>query len=259
LLTAAVGIPLIIALVGWGPAWLFAVVIVVLVLATLREYFVMALPEFSKEQWIGTFFGLALTLWLVLPRNDRADLLFGVWLLMLFSAYLLLPGERDDKMSRLLWTILGTLYVGYLFPHWALLFSMPGGRAWVFFVLLVVLTGDSAGYLIGRRYGRRKLAPELSPGKTIEGALGYLGGSLLAGTAAKFFLPQIPMTEIIVLSAALSVLGQIGDLFESWLKRVFAVKDSGTLLPGHGGLLDRLDSLIFPGVFTTAYLKAFHA
>lgn len=115
------------------------------------------------------------------------------------------------------------------------------------------------GYFIGRRFGARKLAPEISPGKTVAGMWGYVVGAVIAGLLAAFALfESVHWIEISVLSVALSILGQVGDLFESWIKRVCGVKDSGNLLPGHGGLLDRLDSLIFPAVFTTAYLQAFH-
>jgi phosphatidate cytidylyltransferase len=119
--------------------------------------------------------------------------------------------------------------------------------------------GDAAAYFIGRRFGRRKLAPEISPGKTFEGVFGYLAGSLAGGClGALFLVTELGTIEVLMLSGMLSAAGQIGDLFESLIKRVFAVKDSGTLLPGHGGLLDRLDSLIFPAVFATTYLRVFH-
>jgi len=126
--------------------------------------------------------------------------------------------------------------------------------------LLVVMAGDSAAYFIGRRFGKRKLAPTLSPGKTVAGAWGYLLGAVIVGLAvAALVLREFSWVEILLLSSVLAVLGQAGDLFESWIKRLSAVKDSGSILPGHGGLLDRLDSLIFPAVFTTAYLRIFHS
>jgi phosphatidate cytidylyltransferase len=136
---------------------------------------------------------------------------------------------------------------------------MPHGRAWVFFVLLVIMLGDTMAYLVGIRFGTRKLAPEISPGKTLEGSLGYIAGSIAGGyLGAQFLIMERAAIEVLMLSFVLSILGQVGDLFESLIKRVFAAKDSGTILPGHGGLLDRFDSLIFPAVFTTTYLKAFH-
>ncbi|HEX2929318.1 MAG TPA: phosphatidate cytidylyltransferase, partial [Candidatus Binatia bacterium] len=122
------------------------------------------------------------------------------------------------------------------------------------------MVGDTAAYFVGRRLGSRKLAPQISPGKTVEGAWGYLAGALLAGlVSAKVLFGEVPWIEFLLLSLVLGILGQLGDLFESWIKRVFQTKDSGNFLPGHGGILDRLDSLIFPAVFTTTYLGVFHS
>jgi phosphatidate cytidylyltransferase len=108
--------------------------------------------------------------------------------------------------------------------------------------------------------GKRKLYPRISPGKTVVGSLGSLGASVLAGLLGVMFLTfDVHWAEVLMLSLILSFLGQLGDLFESWIKRVFSVKDAGRILPGHGGLLDRLDSLIFPAVFTTYYVRLLHS
>ncbi|MGH7825250.1 MAG: phosphatidate cytidylyltransferase [Candidatus Binatia bacterium] len=259
LATALVGIPLLIALVGWGHPWLFASVIVIVTFGALREFFLMAFPGRGWEQILGMIFGLGVSLWLLLPPIDLAASLMSVWLVLLFSIYLFRRGRWEERFSRLSSTLLGAFYIGYLFPHWVTLFRLPDGRDWVFFVLLVVMAGDSAAYIVGRRYGRKKLAPELSPGKTLEGALGYVAGSLIAGgLGGVYLLSQIAVVEAIVIAGVLGILGQLGDLFESFIKRVFAVKEAGTWLPGHGGFLDRVDSLIFPVVFTSAYVKVFH-
>jgi phosphatidate cytidylyltransferase len=259
LTTALVGIPLLVALIAWAQPWLFAAVIVAVTFIALREFFLMAFPERIPEQFVGIIFGLGLSLCLLLAPVGSRELLIGVWLILLFSILLFMPGRREEGLGRLSWTVLGAFYIGYLFPQWVTLFRLPAGRAWVFFVLLVVMAGDSVAYVIGRRYGRKKLAPELSPGKTVEGAFGYVAGSLIAGTGGgALLLAEMRLPELIMISGALSILGQLGDLFESFIKRAFAVKDSGRWLPGHGGLLDRVDSLIFPVVFTTAYLKVFH-
>jgi len=130
----------------------------------------------------------------------------------------------------------------------------------VFFVMLIIMSGDSAAYFVGRRFGKIKLAPEISPGKTVEGAVAYLSGGIRFGLiGAAYLFSNVSSVEALALSAALAILGQLGDLFESWIKRACAVKDSGDILPGHGGVLDRLDSLIFPAVFTTTYLGYFHS
>ncbi len=156
--------------------------------------------------------------------------------------------------------LLGGIYIGYLVPFIILLFERADGRAWVGWLLFVIMAGDSSGYFVGRRIGKKKLAPALSPGKTVEGAWGYLAGTIVIGLGGgALLLSHMAWREILLLSLSVGVLGQLGDLFESSVKRAFAVKDSGSLLPGHGGLLDRLDSLIFPAVFTTTYLRIFQS
>ena len=230
----------------------------IVMVAAMREFFAMAFPHRRQDQCMGILFGLAVSAAVFLDEP-----LVSVWLGMLFligfSVYLFTAGELAERLHRLAFTLLGAIYAGFLFPHWALLFRQPEGRAWTFWLLSVVMAGDTVAYFVGRKYGFQKLAPQISPGKTVAGAWGYLAGALIAGIAAAYFLfEQFGLIEMVILSLIAGVLGQLGDLFESWIKRVFAVKDSGTLLPGHGGVLDRVDSLIFPAVFTSAYLRVFH-
>jgi len=259
LATAAVGVPLLIGLVGWAPTWMFTTVFLLLTGAALREYFQIVFPGRFWDQCVGVLFGLALAA--ALLASDKLDfrVALGVILLVGFATGLFFRSGLEARLQRLLWTLLGGFYVGFLVPHWVLLFRQPNGRSWVVFVMLTIMAGDSAAYFAGRRFGRTKLAPEISPGKTVEGALAYLIASILIGLSmAGYLFGDVARVEAAMLSVALAILGQIGDLFESWIKRVCSVKDSGTLLPGHGGVLDRLDSLIFPAVFTTAYLRYFH-
>ena len=259
LLTAALGIPLLILLIGWGRPWHFTVVIILVTAGALYEYFLMVFPDNLKGRLFGVCCGIWVSLWSVVDGFDQIELGLSMLVVFLFSVYQFGREELRARFIRLSWTLLGSLYVGYLLPHWILLFGGPNGREWVFFVLLVIMTGDTAGYVVGSSVGRRKLAPEISPGKTVEGAIGFLIGSMLAGMlGVKIFLLKLSLAEAILLSGSLGLLGQLGDLFESWIKRVFAKKDSGALLPGHGGLLDRLDSLIFPAVFAAHYVRLFH-
>lgn len=256
-MTACVAIPLLILIVGWGDAWLFVGFFSLVTVVALHEFFSMAFPGRRGAQVTGIFFGIGL--FLSVFEFQLGEVGLSLWLLCYFLIHLFMDGELKERLTRLAWTLLGGFYLGYLLPHWILLFRLPQGRSWVAFVLLVVMVGDSVAYWVGRKFGTRKLAPKISPGKTLEGSLGYIIGSLAAGlVAGKWLLPEWPAGEIVAISATASVLGQLGDLFESWIKRAFGVKDSGRLLPGHGGVLDRLDSLIFPAVFTSAYLRIFH-
>jgi phosphatidate cytidylyltransferase len=132
-------------------------------------------------------------------------------------------------------------------PHFVWLHRLPEGPEWVTFVIAVGMAGDTAGYFVGRSLGRHKLIPRVSPGKTVEGAVGVILGSLLAATVAKpLFFPGDDWRTILTLAAVMGVLGQVGDLSESVMKRAFGAKESGWIFPGHGGVLDRIDSLLFP-------------
>lgn len=258
-ITASVGIPLLILIIGWGRAWHFSLLVFLVAAVGLWEYFFIVFRDRPKERTLGIVLGGLLALGMVIPGHAEPGLWLGIVILLAFSTYLFSGGELEKRYQYLSWTLLGVLYIGYLAPHLVLLYQSHDGRAWVFFLLLVIMTGDTAGYFAGSSLGRRKLSPEISPGKTVEGAVASLAASALAGIlGGKFLLPTIPWMEALLLSVVLSILGQAGDLFESWIKRVFSVKDSGSLLPGHGGLLDRMDSLIFPVVFTTYYLRLLH-
>jgi phosphatidate cytidylyltransferase len=148
----------------------------------------------------------------------------------------------------------GVLYVGLLLPHFIWLHRLDGGPGWVAFVIAVGMAGDTGGYFIGHAFGRRRLIPRVSPGKTVEGAVGVLLGSALGAVFANLlFLRARPWSEIIALAIFLGVIGQLGDLSESVMKRSFGAKESGWIFPGHGGVLDRIDSLLFPVSFVYYY------
>ncbi len=257
-MTALVGIPLLILLVGWGSIWLFSLVMFVLTGVALCEYFLIAFPGSRTRQAIGVSFGLLVSLSVLADDPSKSGFWLAGILVVVFVICLFCDGRLEDRLVGLGWTLLGIFYVGYLIPHASVVFQLPDGRNWLFFILLVIMIGDTAAYYVGSYFGKRKLAPQISPGKTVEGALASVGGSVLAGIASgTFLLPAVSGPEIFLLSFVLSVLGQTGDLFESWIKRVFSVKDSGRWVPGHGGLLDRLDSLVFPVVFTSYVVRLY--
>jgi phosphatidate cytidylyltransferase len=153
----------------------------------------------------------------------------------------------DGSALRPVFTqVLGIVYVVLPLAMLTLLRGAANGAFWILLTLAVVFVGDTSAYHVGSRFGRHKLCPSVSPGKTVEGAAGGLMGNLAAGSLVKLlFLPALPWAGSLIFFAAAGIAGQIGDLFESQLKRWGGVKDSGTLLPGHGGILDRIDALLF--------------
>lgn len=153
------------------------------------------------------------------------------------------------ELGRRLFSI---LYGGVLPCFFVLLWRLPDGMHWMLWTISVTALGDTAAYYVGTTWGRRKLMPMISPGKTVEGSLAGLAGNGAGGLLyALLFLPQAVSIEVLLLSLGVGLVGQVGDLSESMLKRAAQVKDSGNILPGHGGILDRLDSLLFsaPVVF----------
>lgn len=254
--TAALALPALFWLVGWSPSWIFSLAVLIITLGALREFFEMVFPHDRRHQSLGIIFGVALSASVFLDAGPGWAALVFVGF---FAAYLFAGDESTERLRRLSLSVLGMIYGGFLLPQIVVIFRHPQGRAWTLWLLAVVMSGDTLAYFIGRRFGKRKLAPHISPGKTVEGAWAYMAGAVISGSASAVLLfSQWNWAEVVLLSLAVGILGQLGDLFESLVKRAFAVKDASTLLPGHGGLLDRLDSLIFPAVFTSTYLKVFH-
>ena len=161
-------------------------------------------------------------------------------------AWLLSGHQTGTRASALAATAGAALYAGGLLFHAPLLRSLDQGRGWVLFLLAVTFATDTCAYFVGRAVGRHHLAPSLSPSKTWEGAVGGVLGALAASMASVYALGlDVSVVWGLALGALLGVTGQLGDLAESRMKRLAGIKDSGWLLPGHGGLLDRLDSIVF--------------
>lgn len=219
----------------------------------LSEFYRMSLsPERYGERIAGAFVGSLLLLVATLGPASSLGVGLVVCSLGFASWYLFRFRHLDTVCRDLAFSLLGLLYLPSLLAQVASLFQLPDGRRWIFLVLLVVMAADSAAYFVGSKLGRRKLYPQISPNKSWEGSIGGVAGSLVGALLAKVsFFPGLSAMDVLFVGVLLSVSGQVGDLFESMLKRSFGVKDSGSAIPGHGGLLDRLDSLLF--AFPVAY------
>jgi phosphatidate cytidylyltransferase len=175
---------------------------------------------------------------------------------IIFALLMILVGQvgtggADEAAGGALLAVLGAAWVGMFFPYFALLRNRNNGIPLVVLVLLLAAASDTAAYFIGRLAGKVKLMPRVSPNKTVEGAIGGLAASLIAGMILRASLvPRLSLVEIGALGLAVGILAQAGDLANSAFKRVAGVKDSGWIFPGHGGLLDRACSLVFPAVLT---------
>ncbi len=266
-LTSLLLIPPVLYLIGWSPKWLFLLAVVAAVELGLREFFALCHAMGLKVfPWAGYVAGAALCVAPAEPWHVRFHpaTFFLVTLVLLIPTLAMRPSmDLKDYLAATSVTLFGILYIGLslscLIPirfasHLIGGYRWPGSE-WVqpvvgpepiLLLFLVIWAGDICAYLVGRSMGHVPFFARISPRKTWEGALAGLAGSLLAALAfAHWFWKINDLKTIILLAAWIAVVGQIGDLVESAIKRGANQKDSGTLLPGHGGFLDRIDSLLF--------------
>ena len=263
LLTAAVVAPLLILLLFWGPSWgFFALVLAAALLAAL-ELFRMTHPGDVVSQVIGIASTLAVTSLMYLFPNDPRVL---IALLMTLPALgvlvpLLRLGNIATASVRVMAGVAGPLYVGAALAALALLRRDAGdsGAGWVLLTLMFAWLADTGGYFFGRFLGKTKLYEAVSPKKTRAGFVGALVGAAVGALLAKLlFLKDLDLTTALPLAVLAGALGQLGDLAESVLKRSTGVKDSGDLIPGHGGILDRIDALLVVSPLVYLYLRLLH-
>ncbi len=235
-----------VAVVLHGRGWPFFVLTGAAVLLCAREYHRMFFPAARDRRSGVALTALAYAACALLPYTFAVP---AVFLCVLLAAFHVFPGTESpaDKARAAAALVLGVVYIGAFLAMYPRTRELPRGEHWVLFGLIVVTMGDTLAYFVGRAYGRRPLSP-LSPKKTVEGTLGGLAASIAFGsTYAALYLPEVPLWFTAPAAGGLGVVAQGGDLFESLLKRAAGVKDSGALLPGHGGMFDRADSVIAVG------------
>ena len=260
-LTALVLVPILIAIIGYAPPFCFLLLVCGASFLALEEYFSLATQsglEVFRISGHGSSVLLVASLY-GSGGNPWAALLALVTSCLVLFALGLRRGALSTVLPGVAATILGLLYIsltlGLLVVVQVSTTSLGPGKQWIFFLLLVVWFGDTSAYYVGSALGTHPLAPLISPKKTIEGAVGGLLGNVLAAFIGRqIFLPEARLHHLLAVSVVLGVVSQIGDLSESALKRGAGVKDSSHLLPGHGGMLDRIDGVLFASPVMFGYL-----
>ena len=258
--TAVVGLPVVGVFVFWQDSRGFTALCLLAVLLCLVEYTGLTMPgrplaERAGIVLLGCGFFLGLSL-----RPEMG--LTWVFASVMACGLLLLPRATDLPAA---WTRLASAGFGVFYDRFPLANTLTArthdgddrprmGSAWVALVIAVTFGNDTGAYFTGRTLGRHKLAPAISPAKTIEGAVGGLVAGLVVVFAARgLFMPELSLRDCVMIGVPAAIVGPAGDLVESLLKRAAGAKDSGRLLPGHGGILDRIDALLFVGAYVCLY------
>jgi phosphatidate cytidylyltransferase len=249
------------AVIGLVYAGIFGVYALVIILGGVALWEFNGLSEGMGSRapaWLlfplGAFFAFSGT---VLKGID-VTLVLALTLVGGLAAFLFVPGRRQG-LSRWAMGVAGALYVGMPFNFYLLLYtSKPNGLVWTLFTIFAVVLSDAAALLVGSRIGRHPFFSNISPNKTVEGAIAGVVGAVLVMLIGVSAVLGINPIHAIVLGILVGTSAEIGDLVESQMKRIADVKDSSHLIPGHGGVLDRIDSILFPPILVYFYVTVFH-
>jgi phosphatidate cytidylyltransferase len=243
-ITTIILLPVLLAAIWFGELWM---VLLLTFVGAAGSYEFYRLDQNGKLIPLY-YFGIATTIALIMipfffPGISMIHIL-GLSIIISLI-WLLFTNHKEQAFNRWSWTMAGLLYLGLMLSYWVKLRNIEYGRDYVFWLVSIIIVNDIAAYFVGRALGKHALAPKISPNKTWEGATGALIASILVSVAFHFsgILP-LPCWQLVWIGILLSVVSQMGDLIESLLKRNKSVKDSGNVLPGHGGILDRVDSYI---------------
>ena len=244
--TILVLVPLLYAVIRYSPPLAFSGVVVLAGGLALFEFYRLCFGARSHSWLIGIGLTGFAALILGTHRSDIIVPTLLATLVCIISVPLLSRSPLEQSLRDGAMTLFGVLYLGLTLGTLSMTRLLPLGEWLIFFLLLVTWASDTGAYLVGTLYGRHRLAPTISPKKTVEGLVGGLIAAIIAGYAARWwFLPDLSGLDCLILATLLTIAGLWGDLTESAMKRSVGMKDSGGILPGHGGMLDRLDSLLF--------------
>lgn len=262
--TGLLAAPVLGAIVYFGNEAVFSVLVVIAAVTACHEYNRTAFTDeygFERAQCLGAALLINIAAYYSSPdAGGPKPIAAAVTMsfLAMFSLFLCRCRQGAINIDPLRKTALSIFYPSLLAAHFILLRKLDNGVFLLFLVFIIAFAGDIAAFYTGRNFGKRKLLPNVSAGKTIEGSIGSVAGSVIAALVfCHFFLPDISAVNIVIMTLAANILGQVGDLCESTLKRSSGIKDSGAILPGHGGILDRIDSLLFICPFVYYYVSYF--
>jgi phosphatidate cytidylyltransferase len=251
IITTTILLPILLAAIWFGELWLVLLLTVVAAAGSYEFYRLDLNGKLIPLHYFGIITIIAL---LMIPYFSPGITVTHILSLAVIISlvWLLFTNHKEQAFNRWSWTMAGLLYLGLMPSYWVKLRCIEYGRDYVFWLISIIIINDVAAYFVGRALGKHALAPKISPRKTWEGAAGALIASILVSVAF-YFSGILPLHcwQLVWIGLLLSVVSQMGDLIESLLKRNKSVKDSGNLLPGHGGILDRVDSYIITA--TAAY------
>ncbi|MBI2215462.1 MAG: CDP-archaeol synthase [Acidobacteria bacterium] len=246
-ITSAICAPILIWFIGWVPLAMVATIAIAGILA-LWEFLALGIAKgYPVVRWTSMFFGVLLLASFFMPGKAVLLTVF-LTILIVPAVYSLRQIELAEALPACAVSVFGVIYIGFTVGasmRLRLDFEPYGGDL-IFFLLLVVWLNDAGAYYVGKNFGKTKMSPRVSPKKTVEGLIGGLVVAMITAAVVHFtFFPEFPLVHAMLCALLLAFAGVIGDLAESVWKRSAGVKDSGATIPGHGGFLDRLDSVLF--------------
>jgi phosphatidate cytidylyltransferase len=254
-ITGLVIVPVLLIVILFGSESMFCALVILFILGGMWEYNNMVFGNgCTIEKIESLIFALIIPLGVLLNNNQYLLAIMAFTVLLVFILFLWSIKEATFDFLPAAKVIFGIMYIPFLMSHFVSLRLLDKGERWIIFVLVLAFVGDIVALYVGKYLGKHKLVPLISPGKTVEGLAGLVIGSTVACLVfSYYFLPEISLMQITILAFVGSIIGQLGDICESAIKRNYGLKDASSLLPGHGGILDRLDFLIFIAPFVYYY------
>ena len=255
LITAFIAILFLIGVIRYAPLWVFIIVILFAALTSLNEFYTLTKPKRAEKIVFLNYVLTTVLFFSILINNHRFIALFPFFVIVPLALFIFTYSKNHHKIGDIANVIMGPFYICLPLILLAIIAKLPQGRMWIFFILVVIFAGDTGSFYCGKFFGKHKLT-QISPGKTWEGTIGgIIANTGFAGLFSYVFFSSSSVISMMTVGIIIGISGQIGDVAESMLKRISNKKDSGTILPGHGGMLDRIDSLLFAIPVLYAYLN----